>query len=207
MQPDCPEAVANLGVLALVKKQPQFEKGIGLLRKSLEHGDRKEIVQNLVTAVNYAPPQMQKNNAVIKEATEAARLLASRYDISGPQQAFYIIPLRSHDSEMAKAGKHGPGDKSKGKDDDDDDLHGATGMWSGSGFIISDDGLILTNRHVVDGGKTLLVLLSDKTQKSAEVVVIDDTQDLALIRIKADAKLPYVKLASADSRPTAPSAR
>lgn len=198
VQPDCPEAVANLGVLALVKKQPQYEKGVSLLRKSLEHGDRKEIVQNLLTAVAYCPPQMQKNNAVVKEATEAARLLASRYGIPGPQQAFYIIPLRDPEKLAKAGGKHNPADKGKGGDDDDD-LHGATGMWSGSGFIISDDGLILTNRHVVDGGKTLLVLLSDKTQKSAEVVVIDDTQDLALIRIKADAKLPFVKLAAVDS--------
>jgi S1-C subfamily serine protease len=62
----------------------------------------------------------------------------------------------------------------------------------------------------VDGGKALLVMLNDgsggsgagaATQKSAEVVVIDDEQDLALIRVKLDPgkKLPFVHLSPADN--------
>ena len=85
----------------------------------------------------------------------------------------------------------------------------AAGLSSGTGFVISADGLILTNRHVVDGGKSFLVMMNDATQKSAEVVVIDDEQDLALVRVKLDEgkKLPTVRSAPATTPPTGPSAR
>jgi S1-C subfamily serine protease len=75
-------------------------------------------------------------------------------------------------------------------------------MSSGTGFFIADDGLILTNRHVVQGAKSMLVVMADKKQRSAEVVVIDDDQDLALIRLKPGEKAektPFVQLASADN--------
>ena len=182
VQPKSPEAMANLGVVQLSKKQ--YERGIVNIRKALDIQDRKEIVYNLLTAVSSVPPAVQKNKDV-KEAAEAARLLASKYEITGPGKDYIIVPLRP---QTAKGG--GPG--GKGNDS-------PTAMWSGTGFVISDDGLILTNRHVVEGGKTLMVVMPDRTQKSAEVVVIDDEQDLALVRIKPDAKLPFVKLATADA--------
>jgi serine protease Do len=71
---------------------------------------------------------------------------------------------------------------------------GVIGM--GSGMIISADGLILTNRHVASAGDVLMVRLPDGTRKPAERVVIDDEQDLALIRIKPDKPLPFVTLAN-----------
>ena len=52
-------------------------------------------------------------------------------------------------------------------------------LSSGTGFIINDDGLILTNRHVVADAKTYLVMLDGGVKKSGEIVVIDTDQDLA----------------------------
>ncbi|MEO8080448.1 MAG: Do family serine endopeptidase [Caldimonas sp.] len=65
----------------------------------------------------------------------------------------------------------------------------------GSGFIISDDGLILTNAHVVREAKDVTVKMSDRREYSAKVLGVDATTDIAVLRI--DAKdLPVVRLGS-----------
>lgn len=64
----------------------------------------------------------------------------------------------------------------------------------GSGVIISQDGFILTNNHVVDGVKTAKVTLDNGDEFTADVVGADPATDLALIRIKANRPLPAAKL-------------
>ena len=63
----------------------------------------------------------------------------------------------------------------------------------GSGFIISADGYILTNAHVVDGADEITVRLTDKREFKAKVIGADKRTDVALIRIDAT-WLPIVKL-------------
>ncbi len=63
----------------------------------------------------------------------------------------------------------------------------------GSGFIISSDGLILTNAHVVQGADEVLVRLTDKREFKAKVLGADSRTDVALIRIQA-VGLPAVKI-------------
>jgi len=63
----------------------------------------------------------------------------------------------------------------------------------GSGFIISADGYILTNAHVVDGADTITVRMSDRTEFTAELVGQDDRTDVALLKIEAS-NLPHVKI-------------
>jgi len=63
----------------------------------------------------------------------------------------------------------------------------------GSGFIISADGYILTNAHVVDGADEITVRLTDKREFKAKVIGADKRTDVALIKIDA-AGLPVVKL-------------
>lgn len=62
----------------------------------------------------------------------------------------------------------------------------------GSGFIISEDGLIVTNNHVIDGADEITVTLSDDSQHKAELVGRDPKTDLALLRIDAKRVLPAV---------------
>ncbi|AMD93040.1 DegQ family serine endoprotease [Desulfomicrobium orale] len=73
----------------------------------------------------------------------------------------------------------------------------------GSGFIISADGYIVTNNHVIDGADTIKVnLLGDRNgEKSydAEVVGTDKETDLALLKIKADKRLPYLQFGDSDA--------
>jgi S1-C subfamily serine protease len=64
----------------------------------------------------------------------------------------------------------------------------ATGV--GSGFVITEDGYILTNRHVVQSAQSLTVALHDGSEYPAEVVKIADDNDLALIKIDATGLVP-----------------
>ena len=66
---------------------------------------------------------------------------------------------------------------------------------TGSGFIIEEDGYILTNRHVVDGADHIIVRLSDRRELEAELVGQDERSDLALLKVDAD-DLPTVKIGS-----------
>jgi len=67
----------------------------------------------------------------------------------------------------------------------------------GSGFIISSDGYIVTNNHVVEGAQSVLVRLSDRREFDAQVVGTDPRSDLALLRVEAK-DLPYLTLADGD---------
>ncbi|QOY62134.1 DegQ family serine endoprotease [Lysobacter sp. H21R4] len=60
------------------------------------------------------------------------------------------------------------------------------GTSLGSGFVISDDGYVLTNFHVIDGADKVTVTLSDRREFEAEVVGSDEQYDVAVLKIKAD---------------------
>lgn len=64
----------------------------------------------------------------------------------------------------------------------------------GSGFIISNDGYILTNNHVVEDADEIKITLSDKKVYDARLVGRDEKTDLAVLKIDADHDLPFVKL-------------
>lgn len=68
----------------------------------------------------------------------------------------------------------------------------------GSGFIVTKDGQILTNNHVVNGVDTITVTLSDGKTYPAKVLGNDPTYDLAVIKIEPDKDLPVLKLGDSD---------
>jgi serine protease Do len=77
----------------------------------------------------------------------------------------------------------------------------ATGLGHGSGFIVSPDGLVLTNAHVVqDSSKAVAVVLADGTQVLADVVgFASEGLDLAALKIRNQKNLPYLRLATPGS--------
>jgi serine protease Do len=76
--------------------------------------------------------------------------------------------------------------------------HPYTSRSLGSGFIISEDGYILTNYHVVAGADEVKVKLSDSREFKAVVKGWDDKLDLALLKIDAKDHLPVAKLGDSD---------
>jgi len=72
------------------------------------------------------------------------------------------------------------------------------GKDTGSGFIISPDGRILTNHHVVSGGHQLTVTLANKKQYKARVMFTDHSNDLALVKIEPRESLPVLRLGDSD---------
>lgn len=72
----------------------------------------------------------------------------------------------------------------------------------GSGFIISPDGYVLTNTHVVDGADTVTVRLQDRRVLTAKVVGSDPQYDIALLKVDAKGALPAVSIG--DSRSLKP---
>ena len=73
-----------------------------------------------------------------------------------------------------------------------------TGYSTGSGFILTADGHVVTNAHVVDGGSNFLVVTSDNVQHKATLVGTDSSNDLAVLKIEAE-DLEPVKLGSSDA--------
>lgn len=69
---------------------------------------------------------------------------------------------------------------------------------SGSGVIISKDGYIVTNHHVIDGAKDIEVTLNDKRTYKAEVVGTDPATEVALVKIKEN-DLPYMTYGNSES--------
>jgi serine protease Do len=72
----------------------------------------------------------------------------------------------------------------------------------GSGFIIDPDGTIVTNNHVVKGADRVTITLDDGTQLPAKVIGRDARTDIAVLKVHAKEKLPYLQLGnSADVKP------
>ena len=68
---------------------------------------------------------------------------------------------------------------------------------TGSGVIISEDGYIVTNNHVVEGADELTVTLNDNREFSARIIGTDPSTDLALIKVNAS-KLPAIPIGDSD---------
>ena len=75
---------------------------------------------------------------------------------------------------------------------------GSYGGSSGSGVIISPDGYVVTNNHVIEDGDKIEVTLNDKKQYTADVIGADPSTDIALLKIEAS-NLPFIIFSNSDS--------
>ena len=186
IQPDSAAAWSNLAIGYNFKKK--YQDSVDAAYKAAKLEDTKDIVQNLVNTIAYAPPGMQKSSRM-KPIIEDTMVLAGKYNINpnGEAEWSWIRPTE----KLEKAKKDdGEGETAKGP---------AGIMGEGSGEFITADGYILTNRHVAKDGDYLMVRTADGKMRLATRVVIGDDQDLAVIKINlGDVKTPYVKLADYD---------
>ena len=102
---------------------------------------------------------------------------------------FFFGPRRRPGPEGQQPG---PRDPREQEDGDGSELRSEAG---GSGFVISPDGLIATNYHVIEGASELMVTLGDERREyPARVRGVDQATDLALIQVEAGRDLPYLRL-------------
>lgn len=80
--------------------------------------------------------------------------------------------------------------------------HAGVHQARGSGFIIREDGLIVTNNHVIKDSTAVMVTLDDGTERKATILGSDARTDIAVLKIEAGKPLPYIQLGnSRDVRP------
>lgn len=72
-------------------------------------------------------------------------------------------------------------------------------IGTGSGVIISADGYIITNNHVIDGAESLMITTNDNKTYNAELIGTDPKTDIALLKIDADEILPYSTFGDSDT--------
>jgi serine protease Do len=95
---------------------------------------------------------------------------------------YFGIPLPN-----APGGPRQPGPRGRSQEED------SRPRGVGSGFILTADGFILTNAHVVDGADEVLVTLTDKREFKARIVGADERTDVAVVKIEASG-LPAVRI-------------
>jgi serine protease Do len=71
-------------------------------------------------------------------------------------------------------------------------------VGTGSGVIISEDGFIVTNNHVIEGAAEIEITLNNKKSYKAKLIGSDSKMDIALLKVDADEKLPYAVFADSD---------
>ncbi len=96
---------------------------------------------------------------------------------------------KTDDDQLPEIFKRFFGNPQQSPDDD-------AGTAIGTGFLISSDGKILTNRHVVDGADRVIVHLNDRREFTATVIGSDPLSDVALLKVQASG-LPFLKAADA----------
>jgi serine protease Do len=68
----------------------------------------------------------------------------------------------------------------------------------GSGVVVHEDGYVITNAHVIKSAERIKVVFSDGSEFAAEVISADESKDLAVLRIPAKKKLPFIHLGRSD---------
>lgn len=74
-----------------------------------------------------------------------------------------------------------------------------TGIWFGTGFIVTTDGYVITNKHVIHNGISFTVTLSDGAVLPASLIAESCCADIGVIKIRGDRPFPKVKLGDSDS--------
>jgi serine protease Do len=82
--------------------------------------------------------------------------------------------------------------------EDDENSNNKKPNSAGSGFIISPEGYIVTNHHVVEKAEKITVTLSNDQKLDAKLIGSDSRTDLALIKVESKAALPFVKFGNSD---------
>ncbi len=148
----------------------------------------------------YADSRTFEEQQKVYFANNPQNIISSAGDADFVQAAAAVTPAVVHITTTYTGQKGAEGDAFE---DMFNDFFGGRGMQrspvkaSGSGVIISDDGYIVTNNHVVEDATKIDIVLPDKRSFQAKIIGRDPNTDLALIKVNANG-LPIVKLGNSD---------
>jgi serine protease Do len=128
----------------------------------------------------------QNGPAVVNISTKQSQNLAQRFH-------GFSIPDLPEDSPLQDFFRHFFGEQGEPGEVPEDDQQSRS---LGSGFVISKDGYVLTNAHVVEGADEIIVRTSDRREFVASLVGADKRSDIALLKVEAE-DLPAVRIGSA----------
>lgn len=151
------------------------------------------IFSTLFTCATLATPPITRDLADFSPIVErAGKAVVNVITVNGESQKMVPDELRSEleGTPLMELLKQMYGDKL------DEKLSGK-GPSLGSGCIISADGFIVTNYHVIEGANKITVRLQDRREFPAHVIGVDSGTDLALIKVDAN-NLPYLSFGNSD---------
>ncbi len=157
----------------------------GLSAQALFHSPDPKPVNT--ASAHLVPPTSAPNYRAIVAQNQAAVVgitTVGTMHTSSPQESQFGNP-DDGDNPLSQFFRSMPGPKNRV-------MHG-----QGSGFLITADGLVLTNAHVVDGAKEVTVKLSDHREFKAKVLGADRSSDIAVLKIEGH-DLPTVELGDSD---------
>lgn len=176
---------------------------IGLSNLNIEAGKflpervvvkEKEILKESQVVEKYIPQTTEEEMVVkiVKESQESVVSIIATKDLP-VLETYYTDPFREFGfpNDFFGGGFQVPQQRQKGTEKRE--------VSSGSGFIVSADGLVLTNKHVVSEEEAeFTVVMNDGKKYSAKVLAKDPVQDIAILKIEAK-KLPALKLGNSDN--------
>ena len=147
-----------------------------------------------VTQVAQASADTAVNRTV---ANTTGGLSASAIYAQSADSVAYITATTSRSSAASASGIDGLPEGFGGRGGGQDGSSSA-GTATGSGFVVSSDGYVVTNAHVIDGADTVKVKIGDGDTLAAKVVGVDQSTDIALLKVAAPKALTPLELAESD---------
>ena len=138
-------------------------------------GINSKDLPNFSSLAEYTSPSVV-NVSVVKTIPSRDRMQGSRspFPPGSPFEDFFNFPFEDRNQPERKI------------------------QSGGSGFIISSDGYVLTNHHVIEDASEITISLNDRREFKAKLIGSDKKADVAVLKIDSDKELPFLKLGNSD---------
>lgn len=137
---------------------------------------------------------------VVAQVSPAVVNITTTSVVSRPVQAGPSFPEGSPFSDLFRDfGIPGPGGRGGDRSPFGGPMQQERSTALGSGFVISSDGFIVTNNHVIDGADEIEVEFYSGAHLPAKLVGTDPTTDIAVLKVEADKPLPFLKFGDSDA--------
>jgi len=159
---------------------------LGLLAATLSLG-HPGIVAARAAPESFADLAQDVSPAVVNITTSTVIAQPTERGPMLPEGSPFNDFFRDFFGDRGQGGPGGPGERGPQR-----------GQALGSGFVISEDGYIVTNNHVIDGADDIEIEFFSGERLKAKLVGTDPNTDIAVLKVESTEKLPYVKFGDSD---------